>query len=232
MSEELEKTEVKGGAHTSSLDIDEDAIRALSERASAMVADYFANVSRLPVFPDKAAIGRLEGLITAGLQDEGEALERIFDDFRLVLGASRHNGHPRFFGYIASPSTPVGAYADLLASALNQNVTSWRSAPAATEVERAVVRWLSELVGYATDASGLLTSGGSLANLTALLIAHRTRAPRLACGRCADDGLRVRAGSSLNPEGRGRAGAGARARPAGRNGRGVPSGREKLTRKD
>jgi aromatic-L-amino-acid decarboxylase len=94
-----------------------------------------------------------------------------------LMNASRHNGHPRFFGYVASPSTPAGAYADLLASALNQNVTSWRSSPAATEVERAVVRWLAELVGYASEAFGLLTSGGSMANLTALLAAHRTHAP-------------------------------------------------------
>src|SRR5207253_123940 len=102
----------------------------------------------------------------------------IIDDCRSVMNGSRHNGHPRFFGYIASPSTPVGAYADLLASTLNQNVTSWRSSPAATEVERLVVRWLAELVGYASESQGLLTSGGSMANLTALFMAHRDKAPQ------------------------------------------------------
>jgi aromatic-L-amino-acid decarboxylase len=177
MSEELRKAGTKELGRASSLEMDEEAMRGFSERAVAMVKDYFANVSTLRVFPDKAALNKLEAIISAGLRDEGETMESIFDDFRLVVDASRHNGHPRFFGYIASPSTPVGAYADLLASALNQNVTSWRSAPAATEVEKVVVRWLSELVGYGSDASGLLTSGGSMANLTALLVAHRTRAP-------------------------------------------------------
>jgi aromatic-L-amino-acid/L-tryptophan decarboxylase len=162
----------------SSLDVDEGALRALSERAAAVVADYFSNISTLQVFPERASLERLSEIRDARLEDEGEPIERIFEDFRLLADASRHNGHPRFFGYVASPSTPVGAYADLLASALNPNVTSWRSAPAATEVERKVVGWLAELAGYASHASGLLTSGGSMANLTALLMAQRSRAPQ------------------------------------------------------
>lgn len=178
MSEELTQRETGKAASHQSLDIDKEAMQALSEQSTALVAEYFTNISMLPVFPERAAIDRLEETLDAQLQDEGEALERILDDFRLVTGASRHNGHPRFFGYVASPSTPIGAYADLLSSALNQNVTSWRSAPAATEVEKTVVRWLSELVGYGSDSMGLLTSGGSLANLTAIMMAHRAHAPQ------------------------------------------------------
>jgi glutamate/tyrosine decarboxylase-like PLP-dependent enzyme len=100
----------------------------------------------------------------------------LIEDCRSVISASRHNGHPRFFGYVASPSTPIGAFADLIASALNQNVTSWRSAPAATLVEKTVVGWLGQLIGYSRDARGLLTSGGSMANMNALFIAHRVKA--------------------------------------------------------
>jgi glutamate/tyrosine decarboxylase-like PLP-dependent enzyme len=89
---------------------------------------------------------------------------------------SRHNGHPRFFGYVASPSTAIGAYADLIASALNANITCWRSGPAGTEIEQLVVRWLGSLIRYDEDAKGLLTSGGSMANMIALLIASRRTA--------------------------------------------------------
>src|SRR6185295_9294478 len=88
---------------------------------------------------------------------------------------SRHNGHPRFFGYVASPSTPIGAYADLIASALNANITCWRSGPAGTELEQLVVRWLGSLIDYDAEASGLLTSGGSMANMIALLVASRRK---------------------------------------------------------
>src|SRR6185295_4142047 len=95
-----------------------------------------------------------------------------------IIANSRQNGHPRFFGYVASPATPPGAFGDLIASALNTNLTSWRSGPAATEIERTVIGWLASLIGYGSDelpAHGLLTSGGSMANLTALLMAHRAK---------------------------------------------------------
>jgi len=159
----------------SSLEITEQAMSELSEQMAALVADYFARLPGLPVFPDTSAQQVSESL-SRELPIEGTAVEQIVDDCRAIINASRHNGHPRFFGYVASPSTPVAAYADLLSSALNANVTSWRSAPAATEIEKTVVRWLSTLIGYGADARGLLTSGGSLANLNALLIAHRSRA--------------------------------------------------------
>ena len=109
---------------------------------------------------------------------EGDTLANLIEDCRYILNGSRHNGHPRFFGYVASPSTAPGAFADLIASTINVNVTSWRSGPAATEIERTVIRWLAEMIGYANDKQkthGLLTSGGSMANFTALLIAHRAK---------------------------------------------------------
>jgi aromatic-L-amino-acid decarboxylase len=158
-----------------SLDSTDDALRELSEQSFALVWDYFARISELPVFPDTTA-HRIREQLPTTLPLEGEPLENLMEDCRTVFGASRHNGHPRFFGYIASPSTPIGAFADLIASTLNANVTSWRSAPAATEVELTVVRWLGSMIGYSDDARGLLTSGGSMANLNALFIAHRAQA--------------------------------------------------------
>jgi aromatic-L-amino-acid/L-tryptophan decarboxylase len=106
-----------------------------------------------------------------------------------VLAAGRRTA-PGFFGYVHSPPSPIGVAADLLASAADQNVTAWRSAPAATEVERTALRWLGALVGYSDDASGTLVSGASMANLTALLIALR------AAGEPAADRRRLRAYAS------------------------------------
>jgi glutamate/tyrosine decarboxylase-like PLP-dependent enzyme len=158
-----------------SLEISDDAMRELSAQAVALVLDYFAHISELPVFPDTTA-GKIREQLQTTLPIEGEPLDELMKDCRTVINASRHNGHPRFFGYVASGSTPVGAFADLIASALNSNLTSWRSSPAATEVERTTLRWLGSLIGYSEDARGLLTSGGSMANLNALFIAHRVKA--------------------------------------------------------
>jgi aromatic-L-amino-acid/L-tryptophan decarboxylase len=167
--------EADDAARASSLDISAEELRQLSSLANTLVTDYFSQISELPVFPEASAAS-VAARLRAPLPDEGVALESLMEDCRAVINLSRHNGHPRFFGYVASPSTPIGAYADLIASALNSNVTSWRSSPAATEIEREVLAWLASLIGYSREGHGLLTSGGSLANLNALYVAHRAKA--------------------------------------------------------
>jgi len=160
-----------------SLDISEGEMQELSSRVTQLVTEYFSEVSTLPVFPQTSA-GETVREISATLRAEGEPLEQLLDDCRAIIQKSRHNGHPRFFGYVASPSNPPAAFADLIASALNANVTSWRSGPAATEIEHVVIEWLASLIGYSDGnhpAFGLLTSGGSMANMTALMMAHRSR---------------------------------------------------------
>jgi len=164
-------------ARKSSLDISPEELRDLASQVNELVLEYFSEVSELPVFPETFG-GDTLAQIGAILPAEGEPLERLINDCRTIIKKSRQNGHPRFFGYVASPATPAGAYADLIASALNSNVTSWRSGPAATEIERTVVRWLGSLIGYDENARGLIFSGGSMANLTALMIAQRAKAGR------------------------------------------------------
>src|ERR1043166_6560172 len=155
----------------SSLDVNDDALQEISAHVAKLVAEYIATIAERPVRAENYA-GKTTELVDTELSAEGVPLEQLLAECRTIMDLSRHNGHPRFFGYVASPSTPVGAFGDLLASSLNASVTSWRSAPAATEVEQTVIRWLGSLIGYDEHARGVLTSGGSLANLTALLIAH------------------------------------------------------------
>src|SRR5918911_906193 len=115
----------------SSLDVTDDTLNEISSAATKLVFDYLTTISERPVRAENYA-GKTIDSIDAELSTEGVPLDRLIDECRTVFDLSRHNGHPRFFGYVASPSTPIGAYADLVASALNSNVTCWRSAPAAT----------------------------------------------------------------------------------------------------
>src|SRR6185369_15471223 len=158
----------------SALDVSEDALREMSTEAMKLVSEYLTTISERPVRAENHA-GKTTEAIDTELSAEGVPLEQLLAECRTIIDLSRHNGHPRFFGYVASPSTPIGAYGDLIASALNANITCWRSGPAGTELERLVVRWLGSLVGYDAQANGLLTSGGSMANLIALMIASRTK---------------------------------------------------------
>jgi glutamate/tyrosine decarboxylase-like PLP-dependent enzyme len=158
----------------SSLDVSDDTLNEISSSAMKLIFDYLTTISERPVRAENHA-GKTTNSINAELSTEGIPLDQLIDDCRAIMDLSRHNGHPRFFGYVASPSTPIGAYGDLIASALNANITCWRSGPAGTELERMVVRWLGALINYDREASGLLTSGGSMANMIALLIASRRK---------------------------------------------------------
>jgi glutamate/tyrosine decarboxylase-like PLP-dependent enzyme len=104
----------------------------------------------------------------------------VFDDLARVAAHSRA-GNGRFFGYVFGSGEPVGALADFYASVLNQNLAAWRSSPAAATIERTVVSWVAEAVGCPRFA-GMLTSGGSAANLMALAMAREAKAPANASG--------------------------------------------------
>ena len=158
----------------SSLDIDEQALDDVTRQATQLVAGYFHTIYERPVRAENYA-GKTTAALDVELPLESVPLERLMAECRTIFDLSRHNGHPRFFGYVASPSTPIGAYAELIAGALNANITCWRSGPAGTELERLVVRWLGSLIEYDRDAHGLLTSGGSMANMIALLVASRRK---------------------------------------------------------
>jgi aromatic-L-amino-acid/L-tryptophan decarboxylase len=173
-------TEMQDGARASTLDLPRDELEKLAREFGRMALEYLASPEALPVFPETSA-AKVAELFRGRLPEEGVGLEELARGCAEVVRHSRQNGHPRMFGYVASPATPVGAFASLLAAALNSNVTSWRSAPGPTEVERTAVGWLAEMIGFKgagfnETCGGLLTSGGSMANLNALFVAHRTHA--------------------------------------------------------
>ncbi|HKD91890.1 MAG TPA: pyridoxal-dependent decarboxylase [Terriglobales bacterium] len=139
-----------------------------------LAAEYLTSLPLRPSFPPRLAGEALGEALSEELPFDGRGL-RALDDLKTIVDASRPNS-PRFFAYVMGSGEPVGAAADLLASVLNQNVTSWRSAPAATTIERLVVDWLAQAIGC-RGFVGSLTGGGSPANLMALGMARESRLP-------------------------------------------------------
>ena len=157
-----------------SLDLIDEDFRALLTGVTALVEREVAAARSGPVFerpPSAVEVDRMIGADRA-LPADGETVDELLVACAAVLSAGRRTT-PTFFGYVQSPPAPVGVAADLLASAADQNVTSWRSGPAAAAVEHQTLRWLGEFVGFDDAATGILVSGGSAANLTALLVALR-----------------------------------------------------------
>jgi glutamate/tyrosine decarboxylase-like PLP-dependent enzyme len=156
-----------------SLDISPQDFRHLAEEITQLASEYLTTLDTRSTFPARS--GRhTEELFRHPLNEKGLGAE-AFGALRDVIDHSRaQNG--RFFGYVLGSGEPVAALADLLASVLNQNVTAWRSAPAAVTVERTVVNWLAEAIGC-PGFHGSLTGGGSAANLMALAMAREFRMP-------------------------------------------------------
>jgi aromatic-L-amino-acid/L-tryptophan decarboxylase len=144
----------------------------LSRLAVDWVLQYFQAQATLPVYPSISA-NQLSSLLSGPLPVEPQDPVNVMADFARVAAAGRHNGHPRLFGYVQSSASFAGVVGDLLASAINQNVTSWRSAPAATTIEHQVIEWLKLMVGFDPGGEGVLLSGGSFANFAGLAAALR-----------------------------------------------------------
>jgi len=155
------------------LEISPSQFRHLGERMTRLAAEYLDSVDSLPVAPATNGEESVRMFDTV-LPEQGMG-EAAFDDLTQVLGASRAN-NGRFFGYVLGSGEPVAATADLLASVLNQNVTAWRSGPAAVTIEKTAVKWLAEAIGC-SGFQGYLTGGGSSANLMGLAMARETLAP-------------------------------------------------------
>jgi aromatic-L-amino-acid/L-tryptophan decarboxylase len=153
------------------LHLSSSEFRALAGRVTGIAADFLAGLEEMHAFPQVTA-EEAERAFAAPLTEEGlrdAALDALHD----VLAMSRPPT-ARFYGYVLGSGEPVGALADLLASVLNQNVTAWRSAPAAVSLERSLVRALAGALGC-TDFSGSLCGGGSMANLMGLAMAREAR---------------------------------------------------------
>ena len=155
------------------LEISTDQFRRIAERISQITADYLDQVDAMPVAPPVSGEESFRAF-DAALPENGMG-EAAFDDLPKMLRFSRAP-NARFFGYVLGSGDPVAATADLLVSALNQNVTAWRSGPAAVIIERTVVRWLSEAIAC-SGFRGYLTGGGSAANLMGLAMAREAKAP-------------------------------------------------------
>ncbi|PKP02405.1 MAG: pyridoxal-dependent decarboxylase [Bacteroidetes bacterium HGW-Bacteroidetes-9] len=95
------------------------------------------------------------------------------DFYNTLIDQSNHIHHPRYMGHQVVPPAPVSALTEMLEALLNNGMAIYEMGPAATAIERVVIRWLARHVGLPENADGLLTSGGSAGNLTCLLAARQ-----------------------------------------------------------
>src|SRR5215470_4004055 len=152
-----------------------DEIREWGDAVTQFMIDYLRDLREHPVYRQTSSREVRSGL-DSKLPIKGTGFESLLKNFRdTIVPFSRQNAHPRMFGYVQSPGTPIGAFADLLASTLNANLTIWRSAPAPVELERLTIDWIRQILGFPAGAGGLFVSGGSMANLIGIAMARQTK---------------------------------------------------------
>jgi len=157
------------------LDPSADEIRDWGNSVTEFMIKYLGDLRDRRVYRHTSS-REIRDRLDAALPAKGIDFDSLLKVFcEMIVPFSRQNAHPRMFGYVQSPGTAIGAFADLLASTLNANLTIWRSAPAPVELERLTIDWIRQILGFPAEAGGLFVSGGSMANLAALATARQTK---------------------------------------------------------
>ena len=150
-----------------------DDFRVLAHRVADDVVDYLQDIRERPVWqpiPDDVALSARQPL-----PREGQPADEVYEEFLSnVLPYNMGNVHPRFWGWVMGSGAPMGVLADFLASAMDTQLGG--AEHMGSRIEAQVIAWMKEMLGYPPEASGLLTSGGSMANLIGLTVARHARA--------------------------------------------------------
>ncbi|MBI5029969.1 MAG: aminotransferase class V-fold PLP-dependent enzyme [Chloroflexi bacterium] len=153
--------------------VDWKSMRALGHQMIDDMFGYLESIRERPVWqpiPDQ-----VKAELTQSLPTEPESPEKVYEDFvQNILAYPMGNIHPRFWSWVIGTGTPLGMLAEMLAAGLNPNLGGGEHV--AIYVEAQVLDWCKQMFSYPARASGLLVSGGSMANLVGLTVARNTKA--------------------------------------------------------
>jgi glutamate/tyrosine decarboxylase-like PLP-dependent enzyme len=154
---------------------DWDAFRALAHR---MVDDMLTHLATLPEQPAwREMPSDVRESFHAPLPRDGAGDTAAYEAFvKRVMPYTGGNLHPRFWGWVQGNGTPLGMMADMLAAGINPHLAGFNQAPALVEHE--VIRWLAEMLGLPAQSSGLMVTGGTMANTLGLAVARHAGAQR------------------------------------------------------
>ena len=154
----------------------EEFRRQLHELAD-WVADFRENIESLRVAPGEKP-GAIRAHLPAQAPEEGESFEKILGDVdRLIVPGMVHWSHPMFLGYFGWTATAPGILGEIISVPLNVNAMTWRTCPAATELETVVIDWLRQWLGLPDEFGGVVYDTASVGIMHALAAAREEAAP-------------------------------------------------------
>lgn len=159
---------------------EKDVIKHIENATSldSLIKDISSRGIDSPILQTETATA-IEALLPENLPLEGSHLDTAIDELMQSAGQYyRKNTHPGMLSYIASSGLPTDPIGHALTAALNQNIVGFHTSPGATIIERKLVRWMCALAGLPKGSDGLVLSGGSIANITAITVAvHHAMGP-------------------------------------------------------
>ena len=148
-------------------------LRGLGHRMLDDMFDYLSTVRERPVWQPLPAATKER--LEEPLPRDGSEVGEVYEVFkRDILPYPTGNIHPRYWGWVKGNGTPLGMLSEMLAAGMNAHLAGFEQS--ALVVETRVIAWLAELLGFPREASGLLVSGGSMANFVGLAAARQARA--------------------------------------------------------
>jgi aromatic-L-amino-acid decarboxylase len=165
------------GAENRELELEGPALARMIDAARDRILAHIASLPRQPSASVEGGI-ELAHALEEPLPQQGQPYETLLDLlFDRVIPKSFNTAGPGYLAYIPGGGLPHSAVADLIADATNRYVGVFAAAPGVSQIEGNVLRWFCEMVGYPASSGGILTSGGSLSNFSALVTARRERLP-------------------------------------------------------
>ena len=158
------------------LEPDPKALRRMLQQCADFVVEHLESLPRQPSFDIDGA-----GEVAAGFRElppeSGRPLPELLERLAPAFAKSFTTAGPGYLAFIPGGGIPAAALADLLACITNRFVNVAAAAPALAQIEATAVAWLARLMGYSETAGGILTSGGSISNLMAIVAARAAHLP-------------------------------------------------------
>src|SRR5216117_2997295 len=154
----------------------EDFRRELHELAD-WIADFRQSLGSLPVAPNDKP-GAILAALPAEPPEESEPFERILSDIdRVIVPGMVHWSHPMFLGYFGWTTTAPAILGEIITAPLNVNAMTWRTCPAATELETLVVDWIRQWMDLPQEFGGVVYDTASVGVMHALAVAREEATP-------------------------------------------------------
>jgi aromatic-L-amino-acid decarboxylase len=153
-------------------DLGDDEMRAQLHRVADWIADYRATIESRAISP-RVEPGDIRAALPASAPERGEPMERVLAELdSIIMPGIVHWGHPAFLGYFGSTSNGPALLGEMIAAALNVSAMTWRTSPAATELEGVVLAWIREMIGLPEAFTGIVYDTASVALMHALAAAR------------------------------------------------------------